>query len=102
MQQHARQVQEAELRRSQERQSRAKERKTIVPIRSSQSEQVRQQERQEETRREVVRQERKESRLEEQSAVSQTKTRRKKSTAEKGENVSIPVKNYRSDMHCNM
>ena len=100
MQQHARQVQEAELRRSQERQSRATERKTIVPIRSSQSEQVRQerQERQEETRREVVRQERKESRLEEQSAVSQTKTRRKKSTAEKGENVSIPVKNYRSDM----
>ena len=87
-------MQEAEQRRSQERQSRATERKTIVPIRSSRSEQVRQ-ERQEETRREVVRQERKESRLEEQStALSQTKTRRKKSTA-KAEDVKIPVKNYR-------
>ena len=92
-------MQESEQRRSQERQSRATERKTIVPIRSSRSEQVRQerQERQEETRREV-RQERKESRLEEQSAaVSQTKTRRKKST-EKAENVNIPVKNYRLDI----
>ena len=106
MQQHARQVQEAEQRRSQERQSRATERKTIVPIRSSKSEQVRQEEtrreeRQEESRREVrqeVRQERKESRLEEQSAaVSQTKTRRKKST-DKAENVNIPVKNYRWDI----
>ena len=92
-------MQEAEQRRSQERQSRATERKTIVPIRSSRSEQVRQerQERQEETRREV-RQERKESRLEmeEQSAaLSQTKTSRRKKSTEKAENVNIPVKNYR-------
>ena len=93
MQQHARQMQEQELRRSQERQSRPTERKTIVPIRSSMSEQ---------TRERQVKQERHESQREEIKTVSSMSTRSRKQTMEKekekekGKEINIPVKNYRS------
>ena len=94
MQQHARQMQEQELRRSQERQSRPTERKTIVPIRSSMSEQ----------REREVKQERHESQREEIKTVSSSSTRSRKQTMEKekekekekGKEINIPVKNYRS------
>ena len=88
-------MQEQELRRSQERQSRPTERKTIVPIRSSMSEQ---------TRERQVKQERHESQREEIKTVSSTSTRSRKQTMEKekekekekGKEINIPVKNYRS------